>query len=190
MDHEIERDTDELGATPIRAAIDRTREELAEHLAELKESFFPSVRAESPEENGSMPTKKATSPKAAGAKSKGKAAEAAAKSTKTATGKGKATAAATKRPASRKTAGAVAKTGEVLDTMLAGAIVGAVTGAARELNEGSDGKQGLASSKRGKVTTADVVGEMAPGAAVGAVVGAADSVLPKEKGKAKAARKR
>jgi len=81
----------------------------------------------------------------------------------------------------------VAKTGEVLDTMLAGAVVGAVTGAAQGLaNEPGAVKpqETLTSGSSAKAHgTGEILSEMAPGAAAGAVAGAAKSVMPKAKAK-------
>src|SRR4051794_26202118 len=116
MDHGTGRDTEELGASDLRAAIGRTREQLGAHLAELKESFTPSARAERPGETRSTATKKTTSPKSAKAKSPdGKSAKA------TNTGDGKSAKAASKRTSPRKNGGTMEKVGEVLDTMVAGA---------------------------------------------------------------------
>jgi len=127
-----------------------------------------------------MATKKTTSPKSAKAKNPdGKSAKA------TKTGEGKSAKAASKRTSPRKNGGTMEKVGEVLDTMVAGAIAGAVVGAARELDQEPAPRQSATSSpkKRAKASTAEVVEEMAPGAAVGAIVGAADAVLPKQKKK-------
>ncbi len=81
----------------------------------------------------------------------------------------------------------VARAGETLDTMLAGAIVGAVTGAAKNLaheptamplcNEtGADEHLAAAGEKP---TISQVLEEMAPGAAVGAMSGTAKAVVTK-----------
>lgn len=79
----------------------------------------------------------------------------------------------------------VARTGETLDTMVAGAIVGAVTGAARNLaheptamplcDEPPSGQQAAADVE--KPTTGQVLEEMASGAAIGAVSGSAKAVM-------------
>jgi hypothetical protein len=82
----------------------------------------------------------------------------------------------------------VEKTGEVLDTVVAGAVVGAVTGAARNVahetaampltNEAVSGVPTSASSET--PSTREVLSEMAGGAALGAVAGAAKAVMPTE----------
>jgi len=82
----------------------------------------------------------------------------------------------------------VEKTGEVLDTVVAGAVVGAVTGAARHVAHEPGAlplvdPEPLSSSEtpaHEKPTTREVLGEMASGAALGAMTGAAKSVLPAE----------
>jgi len=82
----------------------------------------------------------------------------------------------------------VEKTGEVLDTMVAGAVVGAVTGAARHVAHEPGAlplvdPEALSSSDtpdHEKPTTREVLGELASGAALGAMTGAAKSVLPAE----------
>jgi hypothetical protein len=80
------------------------------------------------------------------------------------------------------------KTGKVLDTMVAGAVVGAITGAASAVaNEPTavvpGGPTTLAASpaQAGGPGTKEVLGELAPDAAVGAISGAAKAVLPPEK---------
>jgi len=83
----------------------------------------------------------------------------------------------------------VAKTVEVLDPLLAGAIVGAVTGAARKLEHEPtalppDAPASLTTSSKGKKklpTTGEVLEELASGAAVGAVAGVAKTVLPADR---------
>ncbi|WP_337176304.1 hypothetical protein [Paludisphaera sp.] len=79
---------------------------------------------------------------------------------------------------SSKSQGMVAQAGSTLDTMAAGAVVGAVKAAARAIDE----NEVKALKGRGKraTSTADVLGEMGPDAALGAVVGAAGTVLPVE----------
>jgi hypothetical protein len=73
---------------------------------------------------------------------------------------------------------------------MAGAVVGAVTGAARAVAQEPTAVSGgeptkLASSpvQAGGPGTKDVLGELASGAAVGAVSGVAKAVLPPEKPK-------
>jgi hypothetical protein len=189
MDHASTGNTEELGPQAIRETIARTREELGEHLTELKERFLSPQRAEGPETKDPMPAKKATRSKASGQGSTARSNQDMAKSSgnknpNTAKDKTKKTTVG-KRTTSRKKSGMMSKAGEVLDTMLAGAVTGAVTGAARELSEGQGGKQGGGTSKKGSETTSKVIGEMAPGAAIGAVVGAAKAVVPSEGGKEK-----
>ena len=79
----------------------------------------------------------------------------------------------------------VEKTGEVLDTMLAGRVVGAVTGAAQSLSQEPTAVTGVdvSTAKAESPGTGEVLGEMAPGAALGAVSGVAKAVLPTEKAK-------
>jgi hypothetical protein len=88
------------------------------------------------------------------------------------------------------------KTGGMLDTVIAGAVVGAVTGAAQSVAGeptavNASESQALASSPAaaGGPGTQEVLGELAPGAAVGALSGAAKSVLPTTKPGRTAAKK-
>jgi hypothetical protein len=82
----------------------------------------------------------------------------------------------------------VEKTGEVLDTMVAGAVVGAVTGAARHVAHepgalplvDPESLTGSDTPDQEKPTTREVLGELASGAALGAMTGAAKSILPAE----------
>ena len=74
--------------------------------------------------------------------------------------------------------GAVAKAGAVLDTMAAGAVVGAVKAAAHAIDE--DRVQSLKGRGKKSASTSAVLEDLAPDAAMGAVVGAAQSVLPVE----------
>jgi hypothetical protein len=82
----------------------------------------------------------------------------------------------------------VEKTGDVLDTMVAGALIGAVTGAARNVAHetaampltSDDVSRVPASASSDTPTTREVLGEMAGGAALGAVAGAAKAMLPAE----------
>ena len=72
--------------------------------------------------------------------------------------------------------------------MVAGAVVGAVTGAARHVAHepgalplvDPESLSSLRYSDHEKPTTREVLGEMASGAALGAMTGAAKSVLPAE----------
>ena len=84
----------------------------------------------------------------------------------------------------------IEKTGEVLDTMVAGAVVGAVTGAAAAVakeptavSAGAPTRQSASPAQAGGPGTREVLGELASGAAVGAVSGVAKAVLPPEKPK-------
>jgi len=83
----------------------------------------------------------------------------------------------------------VAKTGKTLDTMVAGAVVGAITGAARNLADEPTAMPLCDEASGTKLkevdhadasTTTDVLGEMASGAALGALTGAAKVVMPTE----------
>jgi hypothetical protein len=101
-----------------------------------------------------------------------------------------------KTPATRAVKGLIAKTAEALDPVVAGAVVGAVTGAARAVAHEPTAVTGgepraLASSPAqvGGPSTKEVLGELASGAAVGAASGAAKSVLPPEKPRRAAAKK-
>ena len=88
------------------------------------------------------------------------------------------------------------KTGEVLDTLVAGAVVGAITGAAQSVAKepaavtAAEPKD-LASSPDagGGPGTKEVLNEMASGAVVGAVSGATKSVLPPENAERPTAKK-
>jgi hypothetical protein len=89
----------------------------------------------------------------------------------------------------------LARTGEVLDTVVAGAVVGAITGAAQSVAKeptavtGSPGAMDRSPAAAGGPGTKRILGELAPGAAAGAVSGAAKSVLPPENDAARAAKK-
>jgi hypothetical protein len=85
----------------------------------------------------------------------------------------------------------------VLDTLVAGAVVGAVTGAARAVAQeptavsaGEPATLAGSPAQAGTPGTKQVLGELAPGAAVGAVSGVAKAVLPPEKPKRAAAAKK
>jgi len=75
-----------------------------------------------------------------------------------------------------------AKAGRALDTMAAGAVVGAVKAAAQALEE----------NKKAPRSTGKVLGEIAPDAAIGAVAGAAQAMMSDgaetKKGKGKSAK--
>jgi len=183
----------------IRAAIANTRDELSQHLSELSNRFFPPKGADGPNE-ASMPTEKRTKPpthSGAEARDSSKSGKPTGKrlspgktdvkDTKKSTSTKKTSApkpgSARKSTTTRKVKSVTAKAGQVLDTMMAGAVVGAVKAAAQAVsqNEASNGLKG-AGKKRDAMapSTGEVLGEMAPGAAVGAVVGAAKAVMPDE----------
>jgi len=155
---------DEIERSPeqIREAISQARSDLGEHLRALSEPPFPSgdekmavhekrerTVAKSDKQVAKSETK--TKTKSSGAKSK-------------------------KATPARIVKGAAATAGHVLDTMAAGAVVGAVKAAAQAITEQE------AKSPKGKrktsPSTGEVLSEMAPDAAVGAIAGAAHSVLP------------
>ncbi len=124
--------------------------------------------------------------KAGAAKSKSSASASARKSGRAASASGSSR--TRSRSTRKEVKSLVAKTGEVLDTMVAGAVVGAVTGAARAVGNEPTAVSpadpaSLASApvRAGGPGTKQVLGELASGAAVGAVSGAAKSVLPPEK---------
>jgi hypothetical protein len=79
--------------------------------------------------------------------------------------------------------------------MVAGAVVGAITGAAQSVATeptavtGAAGALARSPVAAGGPGTKEILGELAPGAAVGAVSGAAKSVLPPEKAGGRAAKK-
>jgi hypothetical protein len=79
-----------------------------------------------------------------------------------------------KSSGARKVKSVAAKAGHVLDTMAAGAVVGAVKSAAQSIAQ-NESKRGL---RKSSPSTGEVLGEIAPGMATGAVVGAAQAVMP------------
>jgi hypothetical protein len=81
-----------------------------------------------------------------------------------------------KRTPARIAKSAAVTAGHVLDTMAAGAVVGAVKAAAQAVVE----KEATKGRRRSPSTTVEVLGEMAPDAAVGAIAGAAEAVMPEE----------
>jgi hypothetical protein len=93
-----------------------------------------------------------------------------------------------KTSVARKASGVAAKAGHVLDTMAAGAVVGAVKAAAQSIEE----NEAKSLKSRAPKTTSDVLSEMAPNAAVGAVAGAARAIVPaaEAKGKSQNGKKR
>lgn len=182
---------DEVDASPadIRKAIAEVRSDLEARLGALNPLHLLGM-GESPGE-AEMSTTKPNAPKGGKAASKKSAAKKSEpkKAASTLKGSGKAASAdaksakspkrATKSPkTTRKDEGVVAKAGTVLDTMAAGAVVGAVKAAAASIDE--DKVMALKGGRKKAATTADVLGELAPDAAMGAVVGAARTVLPVE----------
>ena len=184
-----------------------TREQLAAHLGALKERLLHPLTARSSLKGPTMSTKKPTS-RESGAKKTEKSkpqtsrADAWTKQSTAAKPAQPSKAAETKsrkenpkaatprkKTSTKKTEvqGLVARTGETLDTMIAGAIVGAVTGAAKNLaheptamplcDETPVVQQ--AGATEDKPTTGQVLEEMASGAAIGALSGTAKAVVPK-----------
>jgi len=68
--------------------------------------------------------------------------------------------------------GAAVQAAHALDTMAAGAVVGAVKAAAQAINEKE------AKGRKSPTSTGQVLGEIAPDAAMGALAGAAQSMMP------------
>ena len=194
---------DEIDATPaqIRKAIARARSDLAAHLGAVNplhliglgespgESKMPTVKKPASSKGPKTSTKKAerkADPKkpdskakpAEGASQKAglKRSDSRAKPTKAGSGH-ESKSRARKRPA--RSEGVVAKAGAALDTMAAGAVVGAVKAAARALDDENKAKA-LKGRKSKSSSTSAVLGELAPDAALGAVAGAAQTMLPEE----------
>jgi hypothetical protein len=140
---------DEVARTPaqIREEIARARAMLGEHLGDLSEPEHPE-QGKSPGVR-KMATKKVAAAKAGPRKSKSGTATKAAK-------------------------GIAAKAGHTLDTMAAGAVVGAVKAAAAAIEE----QESTRGRRKSSPSTGEVLGEMAPDLALGAVSGAAHAVLP------------
>ena len=168
---------DHVNASPteLRKAIAQARTDLEEHIRSLSDSTLP---------KNDLGAKKMQTKKIASAH------------TKTST-KSKADSksdSGAKPPAKRKTSvarkasGVAAKAGHVLDTMAAGAVVGAVKAAAQSIEE----NEAKSLKSRSSKTTSEVLSEMAPNAAVGAVAGAARAIVPEAeaKGKSKNGKKR
>ena len=162
--------TDRVNASPteLRKAIAQARTELDEHIRSLSDSTLPKNDLGAKK----MQTKKIAS---AHAKTSTKS-KAESKSDSSAKPPAK-----RKTSVARKASGVAAKAGHVLDTMAAGAVVGAVKAAARSIEE----NEAKSLKSRSSKTTGDVLSEMAPNAAVGAVAGAARAVVPETDAKAK-----
>jgi hypothetical protein len=173
---------DQVTPSELRKAIAQARSSLGAHLRSLSNLALPSVGTD-PGEKMMQTKKKAPANAKVTNKSKADAKSSPAPKPK---------AAATKKTsAGRKSGGVAAKAGHVLDTMAAGAVIGAVKAAAQSIAQ-NETKSLKGSGKRSK-STSDVLSEIAPGAAVGAVAGAARAVVPdngKAKGKAAKGTKR
>lgn len=184
-----------LDPTELRAAIASTREDLARHLASLRAHFLSSITSHhvpKPDPQGdktAMATKKPSRKSNADARPsepRTASAKTAARRKTTASSKSVSSSAG-RSPRRKKSEGLVAQTGAVLDTMVAGAVVGAITGAAQSLqNEpaavhAEDMKAVNGPESARSPGTGEVLSEMAGGAAAGAVTGAARSIMPKKK---------
>jgi len=180
---------DEVDASPaeIRKAIAEARSDLGAHLGALNplhllgvgespgDAKMPTVKksgahkGEKAAAKKSEPKKNQSEPKKSDSKAKAKAKAAKADSS---TNGSK----AKKRPT--KSQGVAAKAGAVIDTMAAGAVVGAVKAAAQAIDENQ--VQALKGTGKTSPSTSAVLGDLAPDAAMGALVGAAQTVLPVE----------
>jgi hypothetical protein len=151
------RGKDEVARTPaqIREEIARARALLGAHLSNLSEP-------EHLEQGKSPGVRKMATKKAA--------AKAAPKKSKTGT--------------ANAVKGIAEKAGHTLDTMAAGAVVGAVKAAAAAIEK----QESTKSRRKSSPSIGEVMGDMAPGLALGAVSGAAQAVLPAEPEKAKSAK--
>jgi hypothetical protein len=161
---------DHVNASPteLRKAIAQARTDLEKHIRSLSNSTLPKNDLGA----NKMQTKKSASGQSkATAKSKGDSKP----------DSGAKTLAKRKTSVARKASGVAAKAGHVLDTMAAGAVVGAVKAAAHSIEE----NEAKSLKSRSSKTTSDVLTEMAPNAAVGAVAGAAGAIVPAAEGKGK-----
>jgi len=157
-----ERD-DEIARSPAqrRAAIAEARAELVAHLCDLVEPPFP--------DGGERPGDVAMQSKPKrGAAKRAKAESEAKKDAKPSAPKKK------RSTTARMAKDAAQTAGHVLDTMAAGAVVGAVKAAAQAVEE----KQGQKKKGKTSTSTGEVLGGMAPDAAMGAIAGAAQAVMP------------
>jgi hypothetical protein len=161
---------DHVNASPtkLREAIAKARTDLEEHIRSLSDSTLPKndhgAKKMQTKKIASAHTKKSTKSKAdsnsdSGAKPPVKR----------------------KTSVARKASGVAAKAGHVLDTMAAGALVGAVKAAAQSIEE----NEAKSLKSRSSKTTSAVLSEMAPNAAVGAVAGAARAIVPEAEAKGK-----
>lgn len=148
-----------------------------------KTKAAPSASAKT-KPTASKTTKSTTPSKSSAAKTKPTSPQASAKSTKKSTSSKSSTA---KSATARKGKSVAAKAGQVLDTMAAGAVVGAVQAAAQSIAQSET--PSVNSLHGPTASTREVLGEMAPDAALGAVVGAAQAIIPEasepEEGKSK-----
>jgi hypothetical protein len=168
---------DHVNASPteLRKAIAQARTDLEKHIRSLSDSTLPKNDLGAKK----MQTKKIASGQTkASAKSKGDSKS----------DSGAKPLAKRKTSVARKASGVAAKAGHVLDTMAAGAVVGAVKAAAQSIEE----NEAKSLKSRSSKTTSDVLSEMAPNAAVGAVAGAARAIVPaaEAKGKSQNGKKR
>jgi hypothetical protein len=164
---------DHVNASPteLREAIAQARTDLEEHIRSLSDSTLPkndhgAKKMQTKKKIATAHTKKSTKSKAdsksdSGAKPPAKR----------------------KTSVARKASGVAAKAGHVLDTMAAGAVVGAVKAAAQSIEE----NEAKSLKSRSSKTTSAVLSEMAPNAAVGAVAGAARAIVPEAEAKGKSA---
>jgi hypothetical protein len=169
------KDLVDASPTELRKAIAQARTDLEKHVRSLSDSTLPKSHFGAKK----MQTKKIASGQSkANAKSK--------KDSKS--DSGAKPLAKRKTSVARKAGGVAAKAGHVLDTMAAGAVVGAVKAAAQSI----EANEAKSLKSRSSKTTSDVLSEMAPNAAVGAVAGAARAIVPagEAKGKSQNGKKR
>ena len=177
---------DGVGDSPseIREAIAQARAELGAQLSALSHLTLPSGGDGPGDET--MPTpKKSNEGAVKGAKTSGNdraesnpSKDGGKKSTKP---KKSGASASSPRKSSKTTTtrDVAAKAGHVLDTMAAGAVVGAVKAAAQAIAQ--DEARAPKGKKAKAPSTGEVLGDLAPDVAVGAIVGAAKAVMPEEK---------
>jgi hypothetical protein len=163
---------DRVNGSPIelRKAIAQARIDLVEHIRSLSDSTLP---------KNELGAKKMQTKKSASAHSKASTKSKSASKSDT----GAKPLVKRKTSVTRKASGVATKAGHALDTMAAGAVVGAVKAAAQSLEENEAKSPKIRSSK----TTSEVLSEMAPNAAVGAVAGAARAIVPQAEVKGKSA---
>jgi hypothetical protein len=158
---------DQVTPAELRQAIAQARSSLGAHLRSL--SILPLPSGGTDPGDKTMQTKKK-------APANAKTADNSKADPRSSPGS-KATTTAKKKPSvARKVNGVAAKAGKVLDTMAAGAVIGAVKAAAQSIAQNE--AKSLEGTGKASKSTSDVLSEMAPGAAVGAVTGAARAVVP------------